>query len=141
MYRKQRYGLTQRFKYNGFALGNILGNNLSFFPAGTNIVNWRIFSKLFFCKKWIVKGKEYWKGFFSVLVLTIYVESCLNKTQGLQLRIVSESKINPLINPVNTRGTCKDKNYYYNIWVQGGYISNFISIAPILTEVLAEKIN
>ena len=65
-----------------------------------------------------------------------------NKTQGLQLRTVSESKISPLINPVNTRGTCWDKNYYYNIWksVQRGNISNFIFIAPILTEVLAKKI-
>ena len=26
----------------------------------------------------------------------------INKTQGLQLRTVSESKINPLIKPVNT---------------------------------------
>ena len=33
----------------------------------------------------------------------IFIE---NKTQGLQLRTVSESKFNPQINPVNTRGTC-----------------------------------
>ena len=38
-----------------------------------------------------------------------------NKTQGLQLRTASDSKINPLINHVNTRGTYSDKTYYYNI--------------------------
>ena len=65
-----------------------------------------------------------------------------NKTHGLQLRTVSESKINPLINPVNTNGRCWDKNYYYNIWnsVQRDYISNFLFIAKILTKLLAEMV-
>ena len=60
-----------------------------------------------------------------------------NKTQGLKLRQVSDSKINPLISPVKSRGTWSDKTYYYNIWnsVERGYIPNFICIAPIMTEL------
>ena len=38
-----------------------------------------------------------------------------NKTKGPQLRTVSDGKINPLINPINTRGACSYKTYYYNI--------------------------
>ena len=53
-----------------------------------------------------------------------------------------KSEINPLINPVNTRGTCSHTILSYKIWdsVQRGYILNFIFIATILTELLAEKV-
>ena len=63
-----------------------------------------------------------------------------HKTQGIQLGTDSESKINPPINPVNNRGTCPDKTYCHNIWniAQRGFITNFIFIAPILTELSAE---
>ena len=62
------------------------------------------------------------------------------KTQDEQLSTISDSKINPSINPVNTRGTCSNKTYYYNIsvGVQRGYITNFIFTALILTELLTE---
>ena len=65
-----------------------------------------------------------------------------NKTQVLQLRTVSGSKSNPLINPVNIRGTCIDKTCYYNIGnsVQRGYITNFILIAPILAEIVNKPV-
>ena len=64
----------------------------------------------------------------------------MNKTQGLQLRTVSDRKINPLIDHVNTRGTYSDKTHYNNILnsVQRGNKPNFIFIAPILTKILAE---
>ena len=64
----------------------------------------------------------------------------MNKTQCLQLHTVSDSKISPLINPVNTRGTFSDKPYYCNIGdsVHRGYIQNFIFPPPILTENLDE---
>ena len=47
-------------------------------------------------------------------------------------------KIKPLINPVNTRGTCSDKTYYFKICfcVQRGFIPNFLFIATTLTEIV-----
>ena len=75
-------------------------------------------------------------GFFSVLKSNkIWATYLINKTQGPQLPTVTDRKINPLMNHFNTRGTCSDKTYYYNILnsVQRGYIPNFIFIAPILT--------
>ena len=49
-------------------------------------------------------------------------------------------KLNQLIKPVNTRGTCSDKISYCNIWdsVLRGYIANFIFRALRLTNILAE---
>ena len=47
------------------------------------------------------------------------------------------SKINPLINPVNPRGTCWDKTYYYNLWdsVQRTCMSNYSKINPLINPV------
>ena len=47
------------------------------------------------------------------------------------------SKINPLINPYNSRGTCSDKNYYYYVWysVQTTYIPNLYVLTWKLTDL------
>ena len=34
----------------------------------------------------------------------------------LLAEIVKLTNINPLVNPVDTKGTCSDKAYYYKIW-------------------------
>ena len=57
----------------------------------------------------------FWIIFFQMKNLRVEKSFKVNKTKGLQLCTVSKIKINSLINPVNTRGTCSDKTSYSNI--------------------------
>ena len=56
-----------------------------------------------------------------------------NKTTGIQLHTVSDSKMNQLIMPVNTRETFFDKTYYSN-QKKGANCAPFLYLARAVGE-------